>query len=235
MHYPRHLALIPDGNRTRAKSQGLTLADGYLKSIDVGQELIEYIFTKTQIEVFTGRGLSTENVKERSKEELDLLFWLYKIAGDRLDTFLRENQVSFRWVWSPVGLSQDFVDYLVQKQRDFSFNTGKAVVFAINYGGRDEILRGIAKLIADGGTQNFASSQEETFSRCLDFGDLPVVDLVIRTKWDMAKRTSGFMSRWIGYAELYFTETLYPAFTVQELQRALEWFDGIVVHRNYGK
>jgi undecaprenyl diphosphate synthase len=72
-------------------------------------------------------------------------------------------------------------------------------------------------------------------SQSLDLWDIAPVDLVIRTKWDQAQRTSWFMSRRIGYAELYFTSIKCPAFTVQEYQKALNRFNSIATTRNFGK
>jgi undecaprenyl diphosphate synthase len=69
----------------------------------------------------------------------------------------------------------------------------------------------------------------------MDFGDLPPLDLVIRTKGDMAKRTSGFLSRWIGYAELFFSKLQFPTFRVEDMKEALQRFDSIINYRNFGK
>lgn len=69
----------------------------------------------------------------------------------------------------------------------------------------------------------------------MDLGDFPPIELVIRTKGKMAQRLSGFMTWWISYAELYFSDKYFPDFTVNELQKVLEWFNSIVEYRNYGK
>ena len=76
---------------------------------------------------------------------------------------------------------------------------------------------------------------EKTLSNAMDLANIPPVDLIIRTKGDQAQRTSGFMTRWIGYAELYFTETKCPEFDVKEYQKALKRFDTIANKRNFGK
>ncbi len=105
----------------------------------------------------------------------------------------------------------------------------------MNYGGRDEILRGIQKLYASGDLNHKESLTEEDLGKYLDFAALPNVDLVIRTKGNMARRTSGFMARWIGYAELYFTDVTFPAFDEKEFDTALAWFDAVAEERNFGK
>lgn len=76
---------------------------------------------------------------------------------------------------------------------------------------------------------------EEKFGSYLDFGDLPPIELVMRTKGNEAKRLSGFMLWWIAYAEIYFTPLKFPAFNTVALEEALQWFDEIQGKRNFGK
>ena len=76
---------------------------------------------------------------------------------------------------------------------------------------------------------------EDVLSSYMDFADLPPIELVVRTKANEAKRLSGFMLWWIGYAELYFTDVKFPDFDTHELQKALQWFDSIAQKRNFGK
>jgi undecaprenyl diphosphate synthase len=103
------------------------------------------------------------------------------------------------------------------------------MIFAINYSGRDEILRGVQALIASG-----KEITEEALSSSMDLANIPPVDLVLRTKGDTSRRLSGFMSWRIGYAELYFTPTLYPALTTDEVAESIKWFDSISSARNFG-
>jgi undecaprenyl diphosphate synthase len=72
-------------------------------------------------------------------------------------------------------------------------------------------------------------------SNYMDLWDIPPVELVIRSKGEVAKRLSGFMTRWIWYSELYFFEKYFPDFTVEELKKSLERFDSVVEHRNFWK
>lgn len=238
MHYPRHVAMIPDGNRTRAKDNGLDEIQGHLTGIDRSMELIQHIFTHTPIEVMTGRWLSTENVSTRDPEYVRTLCNFFKLKGDLLDDFLVQHRISFRRIGSPEGLPEDFVEYMVDKTQRFAFSdSSKTVVFAINYGWRDEIMRGITSLASS--SSDLAEFQknltETTLSTAMDLGDLPAVELVIRTKGDKAHRTSWFMSWWIWYAELYFTPLKYPDFTIQEFDKAIAWFDAVAEYRNFGK
>jgi len=232
MHYPKHLAIIPDGNRTRSKANGVSVFDGYLKSVDTTVAITEYIFSQTDIDVFTWRWLSTENLKKRPDEETNFLFQLYRVCGEALDEILTKYRVNFKWIGNAAGISEDFLEYLNNKTAQFHYpDSPKTMIFAINYWGRDEIVRWVNDRMAAGNTGEIT---EETLSSYMDLDWVPPVDLVVRTKGDTSRRMSGFMSRWIGYAELFFTSILYPDFTHTQLDEALVWFDEMVKHRNFG-
>lgn len=232
MQYPRHLAIIADGNRTRAKNQGLSAMDGHFAGAKNTIDMLQYIFSTTPIEVVTWWFLSTENLKNRSQEELQFIFGIYKLIGNDLDEFLWANHINFRWVGDRTGIPEDFLEFLDNKQTTFNFpESNRTAVFALNYGGRDEIIRGIKSLTQD----QIENLTEHSFWEVLDFGWLAPLDMVIRTKWDTAHRTSGFMARWIGYAELYFAKEYYPWFTTTHLDEALKRYDSVAEERNFGK
>lgn len=233
MKYPKHVAIIPDGNRTRAKEHGKDVAEAYMISYEKAVELIIYTFTHTEVKIFTLRWLSTENATKRPKEEFDFLMTMYKIVEDDLDEFMKQHKVNFKVIGDLEGITQDFREYLLSKQQKNTYNSDKYFVFAINYGWRDEIVRGIKKLAQN--QKDLTMITEDDISTSLDLGDVPPIELVIRTKWDQAQRTSGFMSRWIGYAELYFTSKKCPEFDVEEYKKSLTWFETIANLRNYGK
>lgn len=233
MNYPKHVAIIPDGNRTRAKENDKKTFEAYMISYEKAVELIRYTFTQTQVKVFTLRGLSTENATKRPKEEFDFLMTMYKIVEEDLDEFMKEHQINFKVIGNLWGITDDFRAYLLAKQERNTYNTDRYFVFAINYWWRDEILRGIKKLAQE--KSDFNQITEDQLSKSLDLWNIDPIELVIRTKGDEAKRTSGFMSRWIGYAELYFTPKKCPEFWVEAYQEALQRFDTIQAHRNYWK
>ena len=233
MNYPKHVAIIPDGNRTRAKANDKTVAEAYMVSYEKAVELIIHTFTQTDVKIFTLRGLSTENAKKRPKEEFDFLMTMYKIVEEDLDEFLKEHKINFKVIGDLNGITQDFREYLLAKQKRNTYNTERYFTFAINYWGRDEIIRGIKKLAQE--KKDLTQITEEELTTSLDLGDVAPIELVIRTKWDQAQRTSGFMSWWIGYAELYFTAKKCPEFGVEEYKEALMWFDEKSDLRNYWK
>lgn len=96
MNYPKHVAIVPDGNRTRAKQHDKTAAEAYMISYERAVELIIHTFTKTDVKVFTLRGLSTENTHKRPKEEFDFLMTMYKIVEEDLDEFMKEHRINFK-------------------------------------------------------------------------------------------------------------------------------------------
>ena len=194
-------------------------------------KLAQYVYTQTDIEVFTLWGLSTENLTNRTQQELDYLFDLYRKITENLYELFRQERVNFRVAGDMEGLPHDLVDFLEQKQDEFTYpDSKKTFVLAVNYGGQDEILRAMKKLVVSGDTIS-----KENLEKYSDFWGLPPVELVIRTKQQLAKRLSGFMLWWIGYAQLYFTDLYCPDFTVKELQKALDWYEQSLESQNFGK
>lgn len=233
MIYPKHVAVIPDWNRTRAKENDKTIPEAYMISYQKWVELIEYTFTQTDIKIFTLWWLSTENTNKRPKEEFDFLMNMYKLVDDDLDTILLNNQVNFKRIWNPDWITSDFKEYLDAKTQKTKCNSDKYFVFAINYWWRDEIIRWIKSLNKN--NFDFWTITQEDISNSLDLWDIQPIELVIRTKWDQAHRTSGFMSWWIWYAELYFTPSKCPEFWIEQYQQALNRFNDMADLRNYGK
>ena len=180
MHYPKHVAIIPDGNRTRAKANDKDVGEAYMISYEKGLHLIEYTFTHTDIKVFTLRGLSTENAKKRPKEEFDFLMTMYKLIGSELEEFLIANKVNFRAIGDLEGITTDFKTYLLDMESKTKCESDRYCIFGVNYGGRDEIIRGLRKL-ADQNT-DFHHVTEEQLGTALELGDLPNIELVVRTK-----------------------------------------------------
>jgi undecaprenyl diphosphate synthase len=230
MEYPRHVALIPDGNRTRAKEHWLEQMEWHFAWFQRSIDLAIYIFENTPIEVFTLWGLSTENLKQRTEYELSYLFTLYEKITENLYEMMKKNQVNFRVVWDITKLPQHLQDFLIEKQQEFSFDSPKCFVLALNYGWQDEILRAINKLV-----ESWENVTKENLEKYLDFYGLPTVDFVIRTKQKLAKRLSWFMLWRIGYAQLYFTDLYCPDFSIEEFNHALMWWNTTLSSQNFGK
>jgi tritrans,polycis-undecaprenyl-diphosphate synthase [geranylgeranyl-diphosphate specific] len=96
MVYPKHVAIIPDGNRTRANENQRSIPEAYWISYQRGLEMLEYTFQSTDTKVFTLRGLSTENTAKRPQEEYDFLMNMYKQIDGKLDEILTTHQINFK-------------------------------------------------------------------------------------------------------------------------------------------
>ena len=231
MQYPRHVALIPDWNRTWARERWKLWIEWHLEWLRRCEELATYIFESTDIDVFTVWWLSTENFKNRTQDELNYLFGLYKRTSEDMGDVFDKNHVNFRVVWDMEGLPDNLVMLFNEKMKEFNYpDSTKTFVMAINYWWQDEILRAVKKL-NDSGDE----ISKENLEKYMDFWWFPTVDLVIRTKQKLAKRLSWFMLWWIWYAQLYFTDVYCPDFTVEEFEKAIVWWNDSLGSQNFWK
>ena len=197
-----HIAFIMDGNRRWATQRGLPKMGGHTEG---GKNLkrITRAVKRKSISHMTVYALSTENLK-RSASELKHLFSLFKRLVEYLDDFQKEG-TRFRVIGDMSRLPKDVLETLDTVAAQTKHNTEFTLTIAVAYGGRDEIVRAVNKAI-----QAQAPVTEESFGRYLDTGDQPPVDLIVRTGGH--HRLSNFLL-WSGaYAELYVTDTYWPAF-----------------------
>lgn len=235
MHYPRHIAIIPDGNRTRAKEKDLPSILWHKAGYERAKELAMFALWETPIEVVTLRWASTENIKERSQEELSYLYEIYQTITTDMEEFYDTNGIGVKWIWSAEWLPPSLVDFFHAQEKRFVSSQGKYIILAVNYGWRDEIIRGFKNYLNTVWPTQAHTITESILTKYMDLWNFPPVELVIRSKGEVAKRISWFMTRWIGYAELYFFDKYFPDFTLTELKKSLERFDNIVQYRNFWK
>lgn len=221
-----HIAFILDGNRRWAKNQGKLTAQGHRE----GAETVKRTALRCQelgIPYATFWALSTENLKERSSAELEVMFeMITKIPeyfAELMDKGIRMRTIGD--ISALPGKCRTTLREMEEKTRDFP---SLVVTLAINYGGRDEILRATRKLMEQGASANEVT--ESTFAQALDTHPFPDPDLIIRTGGK--KRLSGYLPWQSVYSELYFTETLWPDFDAAELDQAIAYFQS--VQRNFG-
>lgn len=227
MNLPRHIAFIVDGNRRWAKEKGRPAFFGHKTGAD-NLETIARACANLDIPYITFWVLSTENVKERSKLELAFLYKLMEELPKRLETINKEN-VRINMIGDPSVLPQR-TQKALEKAIEGSKNNTKAVItFAIHYGGRHELLRAMRKMLEHKTDPNQLT--EDIFQQYLDTHNLPDPDLIVRTGG--ARRLSGLLPWQSTYAELYFTDTKWPAFDEKELEKALQFYSG--TQRNFGK
>lgn len=224
---PTHVAIIMDGNRRWATSRGLAAVMGHDKAVrDVIEPIVDRAI-ELGIKFLTFWAFSTENWK-RDKTEIQALMRLFREGLDKLGSKLHQKGVRL----NIIGEMEKFPDDIQKKAARYvessRGNKKITVSFALNYGGRDEILRAIRKLLTEilkGPTLQISRSDleklisEQSFARFLDTAGLLDPDLIIRTGGEM--RLSGYFPWQSVYSELYFTNTLWPDFTPAEFDKAI--------------
>ncbi len=213
---PLHVGIIMDGNGRWAVKRGLPRIEGHRKGAETTEKIV-IAASNLGIKYLSLYAFSTENWK-RPKEEVNFLFSLmYEYVRSKLNLFL-ENNVKFR----AMGRLWELPDYLQEgfawMEEQTASCTGMTAVFAVNYGGRQEILDAVNRILKSG----LDSVDQETFRRYLYIPELPDLDLLIRTSGEL--RISNFLLWQSAYTELWFTDTLWPDFTEEEFKKALEDF-----------
>jgi undecaprenyl diphosphate synthase len=224
MVIPQHVAIILDGNGRWAKSKGMPRNFGHTK----GAKNLETICRDAYdigIKYLTVYLFSTENWK-RSKEEVDGLMRLFRSYTKTCKATAKKNNMKVRVLGDPTALEQDLQDSLADLVESSKDNTGLNFQIAINYGSRDEMVRAMRKLARDcvDGKVVPESISEEMFAGYLDTREVPDPDLLIRTSGEL--RLSNYLLWQLAYTEFYFTEVPWPAFTKEDLWKAIEKYNG---------
>ncbi len=220
---PNHVAIILDGNGRWAKSKGMPRNYGHVQGAKAVEVICEEAY-KMGIQYLTVYAFSTENWK-RPKDEVDALM---KLLRNYLKTCLKtaeKNRMCVRILGDKAGLDNDIRARIEELEKATKNNDGLHFQIALNYGGRDEIVRAVRKaaaLAAQGGT-NGEEITEEVFGSLLDTGSLPDPDLLIRTCNE--QRISNFLLWQLAYTEFYFTEVPWPDFSKEELIKAIEAYN----------
>lgn len=205
---PRHVGIIMDGNGRWARQRGLVRTKGHEEGLKRAKDITKAA-ADLGLEYVTLYVFSTENWK-RTEQEVGFLMNLIHIhLLDELQ-FYRDNQIRVRQIGDLSGLPKNIQKDIREAEEDTKDFTGLTVILAVNYGGRDEIVRAVNKIISSGKT----SICEEDISSSFDIPDLPDVDLLIRTGGE--KRLSNFLMWKSAYAELVFSDTLWPDYGREE-------------------
>lgn len=217
---PRHVALILDGNGRWAKGRGLPRTAGHKQGcVTLEQTIVDA--AELGIRYLTVYGFSTENWK-RSADEVGALMQLFRYYMKRLLKLAKENDVRVKMIGDKTRFDADIIegiDRLVTETKD---NQGMTFVFAVNYGGRDEITRAVRKMLKDGEEGRLKSEEvdESVVTSYLDTADIPDPDLLIRTSGEL--RLSNYLLWQLAYSEIYITDCLWPDFNKRELIKAIE-------------
>lgn len=214
---PRHIGFIMDGNGRWAKLRGKSRSYGHKKGADVIEEVVSACFDEG-VEAVSLYAFSTENWS-RPKEEIDTIFDLLEKFLRRYENKLVNERIRLIISGDLSEISEKLRNRSISVMKNTERFVGKTLNIAINYGGRAEIVRA-AKLLSETGEP----VTEENLAGRLYTTGLPDIDLVVRTSGE--SRLSNFFLWQCAYAELYFTDVLWPDFKTEELKKALEWFAG---------
>ncbi|MBP9820108.1 di-trans,poly-cis-decaprenylcistransferase [Candidatus Woesebacteria bacterium] len=214
---PTHVAIICDGNRRWARQKGLAAVVGHERATELVFEPLIKRSVELGISYLTFWVFSTENWN-RDPAEVSLLMQLFRKGFTEKIKLFKKNNVRLRIIGDLSKFPEDIRQKVLNAVEETKSNTQITVTFAMNYGGRDELVRAIRRMAADGVALDTVT--EEDISTHLDTGDLPDPDLIIRTGGE--QRLSGFLLWQCQYAELFFSDQLYPDFSADDFQAAVE-------------
>ena len=217
---PRHIGIIMDGNGRWARQRGLARTNGHREGLSAAKRIVKAA-SDFGIRYLTLYTFSTENWK-RPRAEVAFIMNLIKQYLRSEFNFYRENGIRLRHAGDARGLPADIASELAGAVEDTKNFSGLQVILALNYGGRDEIVRAIQKLARSGlysGEEKIDRFSENDFALFMDNADIPDPDLIIRTAGEY--RTSNFLIWEAAYAEWYFSEKLWPDWGKEDLAAAL--------------
>ena len=220
---PNHVAIILDGNGRWAKAKGMPRTYGHIEGAKTVEKICEEAW-KMGIKYLTVYAFSTENWK-RPQEEVDALM---KLLRNYMKTCLKtaaKNDMVVRVIGDKTGLADDIRESIEELEKASANNGGLNFQIAINYGSRDEIVRSVRKVMEDVKAGKIEPEQmdEAMFDSYLDTAGIPSPDLLIRTSGE--QRLSNFLMWQLAYTEFYFTDVPWPAFTKEDLEKAIEKYN----------
>ncbi|MBU0576171.1 di-trans,poly-cis-decaprenylcistransferase [Patescibacteria group bacterium] len=212
---PQHIAIIMDGNRRWARKKGLAIIKGHRRVADkLIEELADYCIKKG-IGYLTLWAFSTQNWN-RNLAEIQLMMDLFREMLDKNIQQLHQKGIKIKTIGDLSRFDQDIREKIECGVEKTKQNQNLTLTFALNYGGRDELLRAVNKVNQ---LPSRAKITQEIITQNLDTVDLPDPDLIIRPGGE--KRLSGFLTWQSEYSELYFSDVLMPDFGTTELDKAL--------------
>ncbi len=226
-----HIAIIMDGNGRWAQKRNLPRSAGHKKGAEVVKEIAKEANNRG-IRYLTLYAFSTENWN-RPKEEVDTLMGLLRQYLKSDFSELHKNNIRIRVIGERSMLDKDIVAQIAKLENDTAQNSGMVLCLAISYGSRLEIVQAAKKIAAlvKKGDMSESDVDIKLFSDMLYTKDIPDPDLLIRTSGE--QRISNFLLWQSAYSELFFSPTLWPDFTVRELDDIINQFNSR--ERRYGK
>ncbi|WP_352338093.1 polyprenyl diphosphate synthase [Psychrobacter sp. 16-MNA-CIBAN-0192] len=212
---PHHIAIIMDGNNRYGKAQGLGPGAGHIAGKDALDPIVEYC-REVGIEVLTVFAFSSENW-QRPPAEVALLMQLLALTINEQLPRMQKYEIQLRFIGDRSLLSEELRVLMADAEAQTAHHTAMTLVIAISYGGQWDIAHAaqqLAQQVLDG-QLTVADINKEKLSEYVQLADAPAVDMLIRTGGDY--RLSNFLLWQSAYAELFFTDTLWPQFSVAEL------------------
>jgi undecaprenyl diphosphate synthase len=219
---PRHVAIIMDGNGRWAKKRHLPRIAGHKAGIEAVREIVKACAEK-KIEVLTLFAFSSENWR-RPVEEVSYLMQLFVTALQNEGKKLHEQDIQLRVIGDCSRLDEKLRQQIATVEKLTEKNNGLKLLLAANYGGQWDITQAVQQLAVEieQGTISSQAITTDLIQTKLSFTDLPDPDLFIRTSGE--QRISNFILWQLAYTELYFTDVLWPDFTIDEFEKALAFF-----------
>jgi undecaprenyl diphosphate synthase len=230
-HYPKHIAIIMDGNGRWAQKRHLPRIMGHPAGVKAVKRIVEFCAEK-EIQVLTLFAFSSENWR-RPKEEVSKLMGLFMATMQKEVDRLDKNNIRLRFIGERGEFSDKLQQKMAESERQTENNTGLTLVVAANYGGHRDMalaMQSIAKEVKEGRVSP-EEINEAMIAKALSISDLPDPDLFIRTGGE--KRISNFLLWQLAYAEFHFTEKLWPDFNAQAMQEAID--DFLTRERRFGR
>lgn len=217
---PLHIAMIMDGNGRWAKKRMMPRTYGHKEGCE-NLKRISMACNDLGIKYLTVYAFSTENWKRSASEVATLMDLFNKYLEEASSQFI-ENNIKIKVIGDKSKLSPNLQKLIARTETITSSHTGLHLQVAFNYGGRDEIIRAIEKIMTGVSKSEEIKVTEELFSTYLDTAGVPEPDLLIRTGGE--KRLSNYLLWELAYSELYFSNTLWPDFTKEELVKIIEMY-----------
>jgi undecaprenyl diphosphate synthase len=219
---PQHVAIIMDGNGRWARSRGLPRIAGHRSSLKVVRKIVE-VCAERKVRYLTLFAFSSENFR-RPPDEVGMLMGLFLDALEREIEDLHRNEVKLRFIGERASLGRELVQRMEGAETLTGCNRGLELLVAVAYGGRWDIVQACRKLAAAvaAGELKPADITEERIAAGLALTGIPDPDLMIRTGGE--QRISNFLLWNLAYTEMYFTEVLWPEFSVADLDAAFDQY-----------
>lgn len=215
---PSHIAFICDGNRRWAKNHGKSPFQGHLAGLTMFEDIVDHMLSRG-VTTMSFYIFSTENWN-RTQDEIDFLMNLFYTELKKKFKHAVKKNIRYKIVGERSRLPERLAKLCDKLELESAENTGGTVVFALNYGGQDEIVRGAQNAIASGIPAD--ELDRDTFEAFLDTGDILPIDLMVRTSNEF--RISNFLLWKLAYAELMFVPEHWPDMSTTVIDRVIAEF-----------